>query len=43
MDRNQLFICPDNDLEAHTIIEMLKMAGVECLVTGQAWGRLRIN
>ena len=38
MDKNQLFICPDNDLEAHTIIEMLKREGIEFLVTGQAWG-----
>ena len=38
MNKNKVFIVPNNDLEAHTIIEMLEREGVEVLVTGQAWG-----
>lgn len=34
----RVWIVPDNDLEAHTIIEMLEENGETVLVTGQAWG-----
>ena len=37
-DRERIWIVPNNDLEAKTIIEMLKRNGEEFLVTGQAWG-----
>lgn len=35
---NRLWITPNNDLEAKTIVEMLQREGQEYLVTGQAWG-----
>jgi len=38
MKNNRLWITPNNDLEAKTIIEMLEKNGEEYLVTGQAWG-----
>lgn len=38
MENNRVWIIPNNDLEAKTIIEMLKREGEEYLVTGQAWG-----
>ncbi len=34
----KLWIVPDNDLEAKTIIEMLKEEGQEYVVTAQGWG-----
>ena len=36
--KNRLWIVPNNDLEAKTIVEMLKREGEEYLVTGQTWG-----
>lgn len=36
--KNRLWIAPNNDLEAKTIIEMLEREGEEYLVTMQAWG-----
>ena len=35
---NRLWITPNNDLEAKTIVEMLQREGEDFLVTGQAWG-----
>lgn len=35
---NRLWISPNNDLEAKTIIELLQRNGEELLITGQAWG-----
>ena len=35
---NRLWITPNNDLEAKTIIKMLKREGERFLVTGQTWG-----
>ena len=34
----RIWIVPNNDLEAKTIIEMLQREGEEIFVTGQAWG-----
>ncbi len=34
----RLWVTPNNDLEAKTIIEMLQREGEDFLVTGQAWG-----
>lgn len=34
----RMWITPNNDLEAKTIIEMLKREGENLLITGQAWG-----
>ena len=34
----RLWVTPNNDLEAKTIIEMLQRKGEDFLVTGQAWG-----
>jgi len=34
---SRLWIVPNNDLEAKTIVEMLEKNGEEHLVTGQAW------
>lgn len=36
--KSRLWIVPNNDLEAKTIIEMLEREGEKFLVTGQAWG-----
>ena len=36
--KNRLWIIPNNDLEAKTIIEMLQREEEEFLVTGQTWG-----
>lgn len=38
MKNNRLWVCPNNDLEAKTIIEMLEREGEKYLVTGQTWG-----
>ena len=38
MKNNRLCLCPKNDLEAKTIIEMLAREGEKYLVTGQTWG-----
>ena len=38
MRNGRLWVSPNNDLEAKTIIEMLQREGEEFLVTGQAWG-----
>lgn len=38
MKKNRLWVCPNNDLEAKTIIEMLEREGEKYLVTGQTWG-----
>ena len=38
MKNNRLWVCPNNDLEAKTIIEMLAREGEKYLVTGQTWG-----
>lgn len=38
MKNNRLWVCPNNDLEAKTIIEMLEREGEKYLVTGQRWG-----
>lgn len=38
MENKRLWVTPNNDLEAKTIIEMLKRNGEEFLVTGQDWG-----
>lgn len=38
MKNSRLWISPNNDLEAKTIVEMLQREGEEFLVTGQAWG-----
>lgn len=38
MKNNRLWVCPSNDLEAKTIIEMLEREGEKYLVTGQTWG-----
>lgn len=38
MKNNRIWIVPNNDLEAKTIIEMLEREGEEYIVTGQAWG-----
>lgn len=35
---NRLWVTPSNDLEAKTIVEMLKREGEDYLVTEQAWG-----
>ena len=35
---NRLWVTPNNDLEAKTIVEMLQREGEDFLVTGQAWG-----
>ena len=35
---NRLWVTPNNDLEAKTIVEMLEKNEEEYLVTGQAWG-----
>lgn len=35
---NRLWVTPNNDLEAKTIIEMLQREGEDFLVTGQGWG-----
>lgn len=35
---NRLWVTPNNDLEAKTIVEMLQREGENFLVTGQAWG-----
>ena len=35
---NRLWVTPNNDLEAKTIVEMLQREREEFLVTGQAWG-----
>ena len=35
---NRLWVTPSNDLEAKTIVEMLKREGEDYLVTRQAWG-----
>ena len=35
---NRLWVTPNNDLEAKTIIEMLQREGEDFLVTGQDWG-----
>ena len=34
----RVWVVPNNDLEARTIIEMLEREGEEYLVTGQSWG-----
>lgn len=34
----RIFICPNNDLEAKTIIELLERNGEDYIVTGQGWG-----
>ena len=34
----KLFICPNNDLEAKTIIELLEKNGEDYIVTSQTWG-----
>ena len=36
--KKRLWVIPNNDLEAKTIIEMLKREGEDFIVTGQAWG-----
>ena len=36
--KNRLWVIPNNDLEAKTIVEMLQREGEDFLVTGQAWG-----
>ena len=36
--KNRLWVTPNNDLEAKTIVEMLQRGGEDFLVTGQAWG-----
>lgn len=36
--KGRIWVVPNNDLEAKTIIEMLERDGEEYLVTGQAWG-----
>ena len=38
MKNNRLWVCPNNDLEAKTIIEMLAREGEKYLVTVQTWG-----
>ena len=38
MKKNRLWVCPNNDLKAKTIIEMLEREGEKYLVTGQTWG-----
>ncbi len=38
MGNNRLWVTPNNDLEAKTIVEMLQREGEDFLVTGQAWG-----
>ena len=38
MENSKLWIVPNNDLEAKTIIELLERNGEKYLVTGQAWG-----
>ncbi|MBP3707987.1 MAG: hypothetical protein J6J36_05210 [Clostridia bacterium] len=38
MENNRLWITPNNDLEAQTIVEMLKREGETYEVTGQTWG-----
>lgn len=38
MENNKLWIVPNNDLEAKTIIELLERSGEKYFVTGQAWG-----
>lgn len=35
---NRIWVVPNNDLEAKTIIEMLQREGEDFLVTGQGWG-----
>lgn len=35
---NRLWVTPNNDLEAKTIVEMLQREGEDFLVTSQAWG-----
>ena len=35
---SRMWIVPENDLEAKTIVEMLQREGENYLVTGQAWG-----
>ena len=35
---NRLWVTPNNDLEAKTIVEMLQREGEDFLVTGEAWG-----
>lgn len=38
IENNRLWVTPNNDLEAKSIIEMLERNGEEFLVTGQEWG-----
>ena len=38
MENGRLWVTPNNDLEAKTIVEMLQREGEEFLVTGQEWG-----
>ena len=38
VENNRLWIVPNNDLEAQTIIEMLEKNGEKYLITGQTWG-----
>ncbi len=38
MNKTRVFVVPNNDLEALTIISMLQEKGEEVLVTEQKWG-----